>query len=65
MQAGYKLLSALFALALLAPPAAEQQSAKSGTFTGKWGLQAAGRLLQTAGRSEKYTFPTGGGRVSR
>jgi hypothetical protein len=35
MRAGYKLISALFAIALLGAPAAAQQPAKSGKYTGK------------------------------
>jgi hypothetical protein len=46
MQAVHKLISVIFAVAigaLLAPPATAQQSAKSGTFTGKWGGQSTGQ----------------------
>ena len=44
MRASYKLISALFAVALLAAPAAAQPLAKSGTYTGKFGPQAVGEM---------------------
>ena len=42
MRASYKLISALFAIALLAAPTTAQQLAKSGTFTGKFSGEGAG-----------------------
>jgi hypothetical protein len=43
MRAIYQLISTIFALALLAAPAAPQQLAKSGTYTGKSGGEGAGQ----------------------
>jgi hypothetical protein len=43
MRASYKLISALFAIALLAAPA---QAQKSGTYTGKWGFQGVGQTYE-------------------
>jgi hypothetical protein len=38
MRVGYKLISALFAIALLGAPTAAQQPAKSGKYTGKYAV---------------------------
>jgi hypothetical protein len=46
MRTSYKLISALFAVALLAAPAAAQQSGKSGKYTGKFGGEAAGQAYE-------------------
>ena len=46
MTASYKLISALFAIALLGAPAMAQQPAKSGTYTGKWGPHAVGQTYE-------------------
>jgi hypothetical protein len=56
MQAGYKLLSALFALALLAPPVAAQQSAKSGKYTGKFIYHAVAGAGQTCELEKGHVF---------
>ena len=46
MRTSCKLTSAIFAVALLAATAAAQQSAKSGTYTGKWGPHAVGQIYE-------------------
>ncbi len=46
MQTTYKLVSAIFTLALLAAPAAAQPLAKSGTFTGKSGGEGGGQAYE-------------------
>jgi hypothetical protein len=43
MRAGYKLISALFAIALLGAPATAQQTAKSGKYVGRFGAQVTGQ----------------------
>jgi hypothetical protein len=43
MRASYKLVSAIFAVALLSAPAAAQ---KSGTYTGKFGPEAVGQTYE-------------------
>jgi hypothetical protein len=42
MRTSYKLISAIFTVALLSAPAAAQPIAKSGTFTGKFSGEGAG-----------------------
>ena len=43
MRASYKLISTIFAVALLSAPAAAQ---KTGTYTGKWGFQGVGQTYE-------------------
>jgi hypothetical protein len=46
MRTSYKLISAIFAVALLNTPAAAQTLAKSGTYTGKAGGKAVGDIYE-------------------
>jgi hypothetical protein len=46
MRANYKLITAVFAVASLGAPATAQQSAKSGTYTGKYGPHAVGQTYE-------------------
>lgn len=46
MRATYKLISAIFAVALLSAPAAAQPLAKSGTYTGKAGGEGIGDIYE-------------------
>jgi hypothetical protein len=43
MRTTYKLISAIFAVALLSTPAAAQ---KSGTYSGKWGVEGVGQTYE-------------------
>jgi hypothetical protein len=47
MQASYKLIWAIFANALLGAPAAAQQPAKSGKYTGKYVAHVRPSVAQT------------------
>jgi hypothetical protein len=44
MRTSYKLISAIFTVALLAAPAASQQLAKSGTYSAWFGWHSSGTL---------------------
>jgi hypothetical protein len=59
MRAGYKLISALFALALLGGPAAAQQPAKSGKYVGKLAGHLPGGLEQTYELEKGHVFILG------
>jgi hypothetical protein len=56
MRPGYKLISALFAVALLAAPATAQQSAKSGTYKGKFAAHAVPSVAQTYELDKDHAF---------
>jgi hypothetical protein len=61
MQAGYKLISALFALALLGAPAAAQPLAKSGKYTGKFIAHGVASVAQTYELEKGHVFFLGQG----
>jgi hypothetical protein len=56
MRTSCKLVSVLFALALLAAPAAAQQSAKSGTYKGKFAAHAVASVAQTYELDKGHAF---------
>jgi hypothetical protein len=59
MRASYKLISAVFALALLAAPAMAQQSAKSGKYTGKFTGHLPGGVEQIYELEKGHVFILG------
>jgi hypothetical protein len=59
MRAGYKLISVLFALALLGAPAAAQQPVKSGKFTGKAAFHLPGGVEQIYELEKGHVFILG------
>jgi hypothetical protein len=59
VQASHKLITAIFAVALLSAPAAAQQPAKSGKYTGKFAVHLPGGLEQIYELEKGHVFILG------
>jgi hypothetical protein len=56
MRTSWKLISAIFAVALLGAPADAQQLAKSGKYTGKFAAHAVASVAQTYELDKGHAF---------